>query len=161
MEREGKASGLQEEQIVVFQLGGESYGIDIARVQEIKAMSAITGVPRAPEFVEGVINLRGVITPVVNMHSRFGRPRADYSKETRIIVVSMEGGEWVGLIVDSVSEVMRLAADSVEDAPGLVATVESEFVRGIAKVGEERLVILLDLDKMLAATRELALGIAA
>jgi len=161
MEREAGAGRLQEEQIVVFQLDGESYGIDIARVQEIKAMTAITSVPRAPEFVEGLINLRGIITPVVNMHTRFGRPKAEYTKETRIIVVSMEGGEWVGLIVDSVSEVMRPQTDTVEAAPGLVATVESEFVRGIAKVGDERLVILLDLDKMLAATRELALAVAA
>lgn len=149
-----------DQQVVVFQLAGESYGVDIARVQEIKAMSPITAVPRAPEFVEGVINLRGQITPVVNLHTRFGLEGREHTKETRIIVVNMDG-DWVGLIVDSVSEVVRLAGDSIESPSDLVATVDSDFVRGIAKVNEERLIILLDLERMLRATRDLALGVPA
>ncbi|MHB0877683.1 MAG: chemotaxis protein CheW [Anaerolineae bacterium] len=148
-----------DQQVVVFQLANESYGVDISKVQEIKAMVPITSVPRAPEFVEGVINLRGQITPVVNLHTRFGLENRDYSKETRIIVVNMDG-DWVGLIVDSVSEVMRLSDDTIEHPSDLVATVDSDFIRGIAKVDEERLVILLDLDRMLRATRDLALGVA-
>lgn len=148
-----------DQQVVVFQLANESYGVDISKVQEIKAMAPITSVPRAPEFVEGVINLRGQITPVVNLHTRFGLEKREYSKETRIIVVNMDG-DWVGLIVDSVSEVMRLADDTIEHPSDLVATVDSDFIRGIAKVDEERLVILLDLDRMLHATRDLALGVA-
>ena len=161
MENSGavSASG-HDEQVVVLQLAGESYGVDIARVQEIKVMSPITSVPGAPPFIEGVINLRGKVTPIVNLHTRFGKPKAEYTKDTRIVVVDMQG-TWVGLIVDSVSEVMRVHADSVEAPPELVCTVDIDFVRGIAKVGEEWLVILLDLDKMLAATRELALGVAA
>jgi purine-binding chemotaxis protein CheW len=155
----GPAS-IHDEQVVVLQLGGESYGVDIARVQEIKVMSPITGVPGAPPFIEGIINLRGKITPIVNMHTRFGRPKAPYTKDTRIVVVDMQG-TWVGLIVDSVSEVMRVHGNSVEAPPELVCTVDAAFVRGIAKVSEEKLVILLDLDKMLAATRDLALGLAA
>ena len=147
-----------DQQVVVFQLANESYGVDISKVQEIKAMVPITSVPRAPEFVEGVINLRGQITPVVNLHTRFGLEKRDYSKETRIIVVNMDG-EWVGLIVDSVSEVMRLPDDTIEHPSDLVATVDSDFIRGIAKVEEERLVILLDLDRMLRATREMVLGV--
>lgn len=149
-----------DQQVVVFQLAKESYGVDIAKVQEIKAMSPITAVPRAPDFIEGVINLRGQITPVVNLHTRFGLERGENTKETRIIVVNMED-EWVGLIVDSVSEVMRLAEESIEQPSDLVATVDADFIRGIAKVNEERLIILLDLDRMLCATRELALGVAA
>ncbi|MGQ9554349.1 MAG: chemotaxis protein CheW [Anaerolineae bacterium] len=149
-----------DQQVVVFQLAKESYGVDIAKVQEIKAMSPITAVPRAPDFIEGVINLRGQITPVVNLHTRFGLERGENTKETRIIVVNMED-EWVGLIVDSVSEVMRLAEESIEQPSDLVATVDADFIRGIAKVNEERLIILLDLDRMLRATRELALGVAA
>jgi len=160
MEQEATVTTTSEEQVVVFQLAGESYGIDIAKVQEIRVMSPITTVPNAPDFVEGIINLRGKITPVVNMHTRFGKPKADYDKETRIIVVDMQG-QWVGLIVDSVSEVMRIPHDSVEMPSELVATVESDFIRGIAKLSEEKLVILLDLDKMLAATKDLALGTAA
>ena len=157
---EANASSAREEQVVVLQLSGESYGIDIAKVQEIKTMSPITSMPRSPSFIEGVINLRGKITPIVNMHTRFGRPKADYSKDTRIVVVDMEG-TWVGLIVDSVSEVMRIHADSVEQPSQLVATVDADFIRGIAKLGDERLVILLDLDRMLRATKDLALGLAA
>jgi purine-binding chemotaxis protein CheW len=149
-----------EQQVVVFQLGSESYGIDIARVQEIKAMSPITAVPRAADFIEGVINLRGQITPVVNLHTRFGMEKAPVTKDTRIIVVNMEG-DWVGLIVDSVSEVIRIAEDTVETPSELVASVDADFIRGIAKVSEERLVILLDLDRMLRATRDLAVGAAA
>jgi purine-binding chemotaxis protein CheW len=160
MQEQGKGS-TREIQIVVFQLAKESYGIDIAKVQEIKAMSPITAVPRTPAFIEGVINLRGQITPVVNLHTRFGLPKAEYTKETRIIVVNMEGGERVGLIVDGVSEVMRLPEESIEPPSELVATIDSDFVRGIAKVSDERLVILLDLDKLLKATRELAIGAAA
>jgi len=148
-----------DQQVVVFQLGNESYGVDISKVQEIKAMVPITSVPRAPEFVEGVINLRGQITPVVNLHTRFGLEKREYSRDTRIIVVNMDG-DWVGLIVDSVSEVMRLSDDVIEHPSELVATVDSDFIRGIAKVDEERLVILLDLERMLRATRELALGVA-
>jgi len=149
-----------DQQVVVFQLGGESYGVDIAKVQEIKAMSPITAVPRAAEFIEGVINLRGQITPVVNLRTRFGMGKIENTKETRIIVVNMEG-EWVGLIVDSVSEVMRLADDTIEPPSEFVATVDADFIRGIAKVSEERLVILLDLARMLRATRDLALSTAA
>ena len=149
-----------DQQVVVFQLGGESYGVDIAKVQEIKAMSPISAVPRAAEFIEGVINLRGQITPVVNLRTRFGMGKIENTKETRIIVVNMEG-EWVGLIVDSVSEVMRLADDTIEPPSEFVATVDADFIRGIAKVSEERLVILLDLARMLRATRDLALSTAA
>ena len=148
-----------DEQVVVFQLAGESYGVDIARVQEIRVLAGITAMPRAPVFVKGVINLRGKVTPVVDMRARFDKEEAEATKETRVIVVSVDP-EWIGLIVDSVSEVVRVPEDAVAPPPGLVATVESDFVRGIANLGEERLIILLDLDKLLAsaadATSELA-----
>lgn len=147
-----------EEQVVVFQLSGESYGIDIAKVQEIRVMSNITAVPRTAAFVEGVINLRGKVTPVVDMHSRFGRPKSEYTKDTRIIVVSLKGNDWIGLIVDGVSEVMHISDDNIEPPSELVATVDTSFIKGIAKIGEERLVMLLDLDKLLQDTRALAAG---
>jgi len=149
-----------EQQVVVFQLAKESYGIDIANVQEIKAMSPITVVPRAPDFIEGVMNLRGQITPVVSLQTRFGMARGANTKATRIIVVNMES-EWIGLVVDSVSEVVRLADETIEPPSDLIATVDSDFIRGIAKVSEEQLIILLNLDRILRATREVALGVAA
>ena len=149
-----------DEQVVVFQLGSESYGIGISLVQEIKTMSPVTSIPQAPPYVEGVINFRGRVTPVVDMRARFGLARAEHTKETRIIVVSA-GEVPVGLIVDSVSEVLRVPGDSVESPSELVATVESDFIRGIAKLGEERLIILLDLERMLRTTSELAARLAA
>lgn len=139
------------EMVVVFQLGNESYGIDISRVQEIRVMSEITALPGVPEYVDGVINLRGRITPVVDMHARFDQARKQATKDTRIIVVSV-AEEWVGLIVDGVSEVMRVAQESFEPPSGLIADGGADCISGIAKVEESRLVILLDLDRMLAAT---------
>ena len=155
MEAQPRVTMDAEIQVVVFQLGGESYGVDIAAVQEIKAMSPITAVPRTPNFIEGVINLRGQITPVVNLHARFGTADQERTRDTRIIVVNW-AEEWVGLLVDSVSEVMRLSEASIEPPSDLVASVDSDFVRGIAKVGEERLIILLELERLLKATRDLA-----
>ncbi len=111
-------------------------------------MSAITTVRMAPNYVEGIINLRGRITPIVDLRARFGRLRVEHTKATRIVVVSMEG-RWVGLVVDGVSEVTRIRPDDVEKAGDLITTVDSELIRGIAKMNEH-LVILLTLDRLLA-----------
>lgn len=138
--------------LVVFQLKRESYGIDISRVQEIRVISAVTAMPNAPDYVEGAINLRGRVIPVIDMHSRFGQARTDRTKDTRIIVVNLSEGDWVGLIVDSVCEVLRLQTDTVEPPPPLVVTAAGDFVSGVAKVGEDRLVTLLDLDRLLPTT---------
>jgi purine-binding chemotaxis protein CheW len=144
-----------DQQVVVFQICSESFGIDIARVQEIRVLSAVTAVPGAPEYVTGMLNLRGKIAPVVDMHARFGQPQAEPTRATRIIVVTMADGEWVGLVVDGVSEVVRIHDEMVEAPSALVTTVESQFVSGIAKVTEDHLVILLNLDLMLRATKEM------
>jgi purine-binding chemotaxis protein CheW len=146
-----------DQQVVVFQIGAESFGIDIARVQEIRVVSPVTAVPGAPDFVKGMLNLRGKIAPVVDMHCRFNQPEVEHTRATRIIVVSVANGEWVGLVVDGVSEVVRIHGDMVEAPSALVSTVESRFISGIAKVTEEHLVILLDLDIMLETTIEAAL----
>jgi purine-binding chemotaxis protein CheW len=136
--------------VVVFQLGSQCYGVDIAAVQEIRVASAVTPLPGAPDCVDGVINLRGRVVPVMDMHARFGQPRAERTKESRVIVVNVHGGEWVGLAVESVSEVLRVTADSVEVPSSLVKTADGDFIAGIAKVGDERLVTLLDLGALLA-----------
>ncbi len=138
---------MSEEQLVVFELAGESYGVEIGRVQEIDRMQAITVVPQAPPFVEGVINLRGRITPVVDLRTRFGLPKAEPTPLTRIVVVKA-GEEWVGLVVDAVSEVLRIPVDAIEPPSAMVTTAESTYLRGIAKL-ESRLIILLDLDRVL------------
>jgi purine-binding chemotaxis protein CheW len=136
-----------EEQLVVFELAGEHYGVDIAAVEGIIKMQAITAVPRAPACVEGVTNLRGKVLPVLNLRQRFGLPGAAAGAEARIVVVEMNGSA-VGMMVDGVSEVLRVPAEAIEPPSPLVTTVDSAFLRGIAKV-DERLILLLDLSKVL------------
>ena len=133
-----------ELQIVVCELADEHYGLDIARVYEIIRNQPITPVPRAPGFVKGVINLRGRIIPVVDLRGRFGMPEVEPTKETRIVVAE-SGTTRVGLVVDSVSEVLLLPLDSVEATPEVAAGDDAEYLRGIAKLGD-RLVLLLELD---------------
>ena len=137
-----------ENQLVVFDVAGEHYGVDIAAVESIIKMQTITVVPRAPAFVEGVINLRGKVLPVIDLRKRFGLARESNTRDTRIVVVEM-GGTTVGMTVDGVSEVLRINDDAIEPPSPIVTTVESSFIKGIAKVGE-RLVILLDLSRVLS-----------
>jgi len=136
-----------EDQLVVFDLANEHYGLDIAAVEGIIKMQAITVVPRAPTFVEGVTNLRGKVLPVIDLRKRFGLPSNETTKDTRIVVVEM-GGATVGIVVDGVSEVLRVNRDVIEPPSPIVTTVDSSFIRGIANL-TERLVILLDLGKVL------------
>ena len=137
-----------ENQLVVFDLAREHYGVDIAAVEGIIKMQAITVVPQAPAFVEGVTNLRGKVLPVVDLRRRFGLPAADATKETRIVVVEMNGVT-VGIVVDGVSEVLRVEPEAIEPPSPIVTTIDSAFIRGIAKV-DQRLIILLDLAKILS-----------
>lgn len=137
-----------EEQLVIFELANEVYGVDISRVQEIIRMTTITRLPRAPEFVEGVINLRGKVIPVVDLKKRFGLEQGDRTKASRIVVVDV-GDHTIGMVVDAVSEVLRVPTEAVEPPSPVVTTIESDYIRGIAKL-ESRLIILLDLDKVLS-----------
>ena len=147
-----------ELQIVVCELADEHYGLDIAKVFEIIRHQPITPVPRAPVFVKGVINLRGRIIPVVDLRGRFGMVEVEPTKETRIVVAESSATR-VGLIVDSVSEVLLLPLDSVEATPG-VAGADAEYLRGIAKLGD-RLVLLLELDGLFGLEEQGALAGAA
>ena len=135
-------------QIVSFALGKEEYGVDIAQVQEINRMVAITHVPRAPHFMEGVINLRGQLIPIIDLRTRFGMPRAEQTKNTRIVVTEI-GGKRVGMVVDSVSEVLRVPSEQIEDAPDMITGVDTEYIRGVGKLGD-RLIILLDLGRVIS-----------
>jgi len=138
---------VQEEQLVIFEVANEICGVNISTVQEIIRMQPITGVPRAPEFVEGVINLRGKVIPVIDLRERFGFEKTEETKSTRIVVVEVENNT-VGMIVDAVAEVLRLPTAAIEPPSPVVETVDSEYMRGIGKV-DERLIILLDLEKVL------------
>jgi purine-binding chemotaxis protein CheW len=154
----GPAASGEERQLVVFQLGAELYGVDIARVHEIIRLQSITRVPRAPSFVEGVINLRGKVIPVVDLRRRFGLPLAEHTRATRTVVVEI-GDQVVGIIVDSVSEVLRVNTATIEPPSPVVAGIDSEYLHGIAKL-PERLVILLDLDRVLAREERRAIEVA-
>lgn len=136
-----------EQQLVVFDLSTESYGVDIGAVREIIRLQDITKVPRTPEFVEGVINLRGKVIPVVDLRKRFGLPAEAESKENRIVVVDI-GAQDIGVIVDAVTEVLRIATESVEPPASVITTADSEYLLGIAKL-DSRLIILLDLEQVL------------
>ena len=135
-------------QLVTFSIGEEEFGVDILKVQEIIRTMEITKVPRAQEFVEGVINLRGKVIPIIDLRRRFGFTSKEHDKHTRIIVIEINN-MIVGFVVDSVSEVLRIPAATVEPPPPVVAGVESEYISGVGKL-EDRLLILLDLDKLLS-----------
>jgi purine-binding chemotaxis protein CheW len=145
-----------ENQIVVFELAGEQYGVGIAAVESIIKVQPITSLPHAPDFVEGVTNLRGKVLPVIDLRKRFGLPPRTVGKDSRIIVVSVEPNE-VGMIVDGVSEVLTMPENAVEATPEIAATVNSAFITGIAKF-DDRLVILLDLVRILSPQEQNSLG---
>jgi purine-binding chemotaxis protein CheW len=139
----GSRAAADEFQLVVFELGEERYGLDIATVYEIIRHQPVTAVPQAPSFVEGVINLRGRIIPVVDLRRRFGMAPGELTKASRIVVCEAAGTR-VGLVVDGVSEVLMVSSESVEQTPEVASGYDTQYLRGIAKLGE-RLVILLDL----------------
>ena len=153
-----------ENQIVIFELGTEYFGVDIAAVQSIIKIQPITKLPHTPEFVEGVTNLRGKVLPVIDLRKRFGVAARELDKNSRIIVVSFEQNE-VGMIVDEVSEVVTIPTGSVEAAPAIATSVDSAFIKGIAKLGANegsaqqsaRLVILLDLAQVLSTKEKVDL----
>ncbi|HEY8320262.1 MAG TPA: chemotaxis protein CheW [Candidatus Baltobacteraceae bacterium] len=129
--------------VVSFRLGTEEYGVDIAQAQEVIRMVEITHVPRAPRFMEGVINLRGQLIPIIDLRTRFGMPRVEKTKSSRIVVTDI-GSKRVGIIVDSVSEVIDIPIENIEDAPEMIAGIGTEYIQGVGKVAD-RLIIMLDL----------------
>ncbi|BDV01391.1 chemotaxis protein CheW [Thermodesulfomicrobium sp. WS] len=145
-------------QLVTFRIGEEEFGVNILQVQEIIRMLDITKVPKAPDFVEGVINLRGKVIPIIDLRKRFGLPARERDKMSRIIVVEI-GTTVVGFIVDAVSEVLRLPASTVEPPPPVVAGLDAEYISGVGKL-DDRLLIMLDMDRLLSRDEKTALGAA-
>lgn len=133
-------------QLVSFHLAGEEFGLDIQKVREIIRMQALTRVPNAPDFIEGVLNLRGKVVPVIGLRGRLGLERRDADNQTRIVVVEING-IILGLVVDSVSEVLRISENSVEPPPRLCQS-EREYISGVGKL-QDRLMILFDVDRLL------------
>lgn len=164
---EPSEAGSSPLQLVSFVIGGEEFGIDILRVQEIIRPVPVTRVPHAPPFVEGVINLRGRIVPVVDARRRFGLPAREPGEDSRIVVVELEG-RTVGFVMDAVREVIRIDRSVIEPAPELAVGLDADYIRGVAKLdgdragkssgrpagdapgdGSSRLLILLDVERVL------------
>jgi purine-binding chemotaxis protein CheW len=141
--------GADQLQLVTFEVAGEEFAVDILAVQEINRMMELTRVPASPPAVEGVINLRGKIIPVLDLRKRFGMDAGDKTDQMRIIVVEVHK-RVIGFIVDSVHEVLRISQNIVEPAPAMVCSINSEFIAGVGKL-EDRLLILLELEKLFDA----------
>lgn len=136
-------------QLVSFKLGNEEFGIDIGRVQEINMMMQLTKIPNSNQFIEGVVNLRGKIVPVINLRERLGLSKKEDDRKTKIIVSDVNN-KLIGYIVDEVNEVLRISKSIIEPTPDLVSGVDSDLIQGVAKL-EGRLLILLNLDKLLSS----------
>jgi purine-binding chemotaxis protein CheW len=136
-------------QLVSFKICNEEFGVDILSVQEINRMSEITKMPNSPEYVEGVINLRGRVIPVVDLRTKLNFPRVEKNASSRIIIVEVSS-RVIGFIVDEVSEVLRIPVGITEAPPSLTAGINSEFITSVAKL-EDRLIILIDLERIFSA----------
>ncbi len=138
------------DQFLTFMLSGEEYGVDILRVQEIKGWDDVTTIPNTPDYLRGVINLRGTIIPIIDMRIRFGIEKLDYGPLTVVIVLKVDcedKSRVVGIVVDGVSDVYNVPEDEVRPSPDFGSTVDTEFVRGLATI-DKKMVIILDVDHM-------------
>ena len=135
---------------LTFRLGGEEYGIDILRVQEIRSYEQPTRIANAPAFLKGVVNLRGVIVPIIDLRLKLGCDSAEFNHFTVVIVLNVRG-RVVGAVVDSVSDVLALGADAIRPAPGMNATIDTSFITGIGSVAE-RMLILMDIEALMSST---------
>jgi purine-binding chemotaxis protein CheW len=134
---------------LAFTLGNEEYGIDILKVQEIRGYEAVTRIANAPDFLKGVINLRGIIVPVVDMRIKFNLGTATYDQFTVVIILNIEG-RIVGMVVDSVSDVTTLRPDQVRPAPEMGTTFSTDFLIGLGTL-DDRMLILVDIDKLMSS----------
>jgi purine-binding chemotaxis protein CheW len=141
------AAAADNQQFLSFQLGAEEYGIDILRVQEIRAYEQATRIPNTPLFIKGVINLRGVIVPVIDLRMKFGLDSAEYNEVTVVVVLNV-ADRTIGIVVDKVSDVLALAPGDIRPAPEFTARVENAFVRGLATI-DERMLIIADIERLM------------
>lgn len=136
-------------QFVVFQLGKSEFGIDIMNVNEIIIYEESTSVPNAPDFIEGVLNYRGNVIPIINLRQRLKLGECEITKDTRIIVVNVEDRE-VGFIVDEASQTISVSEDQIDAAPQFTGGIDKKFITGVGKLDEKRLLIIIDLMKILS-----------
>lgn len=141
------------QQFLTFILAGEEYGVDILRVQEIKGWDTVTQIPNTPDYIRGVINLRGTIVPIIDMRSRFHLDKIEYGPTTVVIVLKVNGDDKsriMGVVVDNVSDVYNMPEEDIKPTPDFGSAVDTNFVKGLATV-DEKMVIVLDIDHMLNA----------
>lgn len=139
------------DQYLTFMLADEEYGVDILRVQEIRGWDGATAIPNAPDYVLGVVNLRGVVVPIFDLRKRFNLDKAEFTSETVTVVVKVEhekGERTIGMVVDGVSDVYNITAENINDAPDVGGSVSMEFIKGLATVNNE-MIILLDIDELI------------
>lgn len=139
-------------QIIGFKLNSEEYALEINNVQEIIKIIKITRVPRTKKYIIGVINLRGIVIPIIDMNMRFGMEKKEYTEKQRIMILKI-GAIFVGIIVDNVSEVIEVNSDQIFVNPTITASINQEYIRGVAKLNEERLLTLLNIEKVLEITK--------
>ncbi len=154
------ATTMKAGKYLTFTLADEEYGIGILKVKEINGMIPITSVPRTPDFVKGVINLRGKVIPVIDLRLKFGMPAIDYTDRTCIIVVEIDANDMtiqIGIVVDAVSEVLNIKEEEIENAPSFGTSINMDYILGMAKI-DSGVKILLDIDKVLSAKEIQVLG---
>jgi len=157
-EQNTASEGVGSMQLVSFRLAEEEYGIEITKIREIILMGEITRIPQTPPYVKGLINLRSTVIPVIDLRTRFDLPEGELTDESRIMVLNV-GTKTIGIVVDGVSEVLRVARDQIAPPPPTVAGLGQEYLTGLVKL-EERLLILLDIDQILGEEEAAALAAA-
>jgi len=146
--QEQKTTGDSRE-LLTFTLGSEEYGIDILKVQEIRGYEAVTTIANAPEFIKGVINLRGIIVPIVDMRIKFKLPKVTYDETTVVIILNVSN-RVVGMVVDGVSDVTTLKAEEIKAAPEFGASLDTKYLQGLG-TADERMIILVDIEKLMSS----------
>jgi purine-binding chemotaxis protein CheW len=151
---EGTVANGESRELLTFTLGSEEYGIDILKVQEIRGYDAVTAIANAPEFIKGVINLRGIIVPIVDLRIKFHLGRVEYDQFTVVIILNV-ANRVVGIVVDGVSDVIALSPEQMKSAPEFSSSMDTQYINGLGTV-DERMIIVMDIEKLLTS-RDMAL----
>lgn len=149
-ESAGNIAGQTLNEFLTFRLGSEEYGMDILKVQEIRGYDSITQIANAPEFIKGVVNLRGIIVPIIDMRIKFELGKAEYDQFTVVIILNVSG-RVMGIVVDGVSDVISLDMDQMRATPEFGSVIDTEYIMGLGTV-EERMLILIDIEKLMGST---------
>lgn len=146
-ERQQTESGMGSQEYLTFVLGKESYGIDILKVQEIRGYDPVTKIANTPDFIKGVVNLRGLIVPIVDLRIKFGIGKVEYDEFTVVIILNLKG-RVVGIVVDGVSDVMSLSSSQIRTVPDIVSSIDTKYITGLASV-DEKMFILVEIEQLM------------